>query len=148
MPTPLVKLYEFFYFVIHNIHQKFCIPKLFIHINISKVCQEDGSRLFSAHFNNRTRSDGHKVKQKFHPNMRKDFFTQRVAEGWNRLPRALTEFSSEQVPGVICPGWPCLGSVIGPNVFQKSLPTLTILWFKKATFNIPLECFCLVIILP
>lgn len=36
----------------------------------------------------RTRSNGHKIKhKKLHLNMRKNFFSLRVADNWNRLPR-------------------------------------------------------------
>jgi len=41
---------------------------------------------------------GHKLKQrKFHPNMRKNFFTLRVMEPWPRLPRETVESPSLEI---------------------------------------------------
>ncbi|KFV83675.1 hypothetical protein N308_06008, partial [Struthio camelus australis] len=42
--------------------------------------------------------NGHKLNHgKFHLNLRKNFFTVRVTEHWNRLPREVIEFPSLEI---------------------------------------------------
>ena len=61
-------------------------------------CQEDGDKLFSVVPSDRTRGNGHQLKQrKFRLNMKKNFFPLRVTEHWNRLPREAVESPSLEI---------------------------------------------------
>ena len=54
--------------------------------------QRDEARLFSALCGNMTKGNDYKLKhRKFHTNVHKNFFTVRVTEDWNRLPREVVD---------------------------------------------------------
>jgi len=66
-------------------------------------CQEDGARLFPVVPSDKTRGNGHKLKQrKVQLKMRKNFFPLRVTEPWPRLPREVVESPSLEITWMRC----------------------------------------------
>ena len=62
---------------------------------LNSTCPKDGPSLFSVLPSDRTRGNGNRLKlRRFPLNIRKHFFTVRVTEHWNRLPREVMESPS------------------------------------------------------
>jgi len=103
--------------------------------------QEDRARLFAVVPSDRTRGNGHKLKQrKFQLKTRKNFFPLRVTEPWPRLSREVVESPSLEIFQTLLDKVLCsllwvtlLGQGVGLGDPQRSLPTPNILRFCDAS---------------
>jgi len=87
-------------------------------------CQEDGVRLFSVVPGDRKKGNRHKLKQrKLLLNMRKNFFTLRMMEHWNRRYSKSAWMRS----CAACCRRTCFSSEVGPDDPQRFLPAPTVL---------------------
>jgi len=61
-------------------------------------CRDGEAKLFPVAPSDRTGGNRHKLKhKKFHQNTWKNFFTLRVTEPWNRLPRVVVDSPSPKI---------------------------------------------------
>ncbi|PKU42973.1 hypothetical protein llap_6734 [Limosa lapponica baueri] len=98
---------------------------------LKEGCQGDGISIFPVVPSGRTRGNGHKLEyKKFHLNTKRNFFTLRVAEHWDRLPRGVVEclLWRHSKPAWTCScatfsRWTYSGRAIGLDDLQRSLPT-------------------------
>lgn len=74
---------------------------------------------------NRTRSNGHKLKHKVFPLNRRNTFTVRVVEHRHRLPGEVVEVFKSHLDVVLGSGQPCLSREGRPDYLQRSFPTST-----------------------
>ncbi|KFO92628.1 hypothetical protein N320_02390, partial [Buceros rhinoceros silvestris] len=72
-------------------------PQTLAWLSIKGAYKTDGDSLFSKACCNKTRGDGFKLKEgRFRLDIRKTFFTIRVAKHWHRLPREVVDTSSQE----------------------------------------------------
>jgi len=98
----------------------------------------DGARLFSV-VSDSTRSNGLKLGHGMsHTNMQKSFFTVRVMEHWNRLPREAVESPSMEIFKTSLDAYlcnllqgVCFSRQLGLNDLLRTLPTPLILWYGE-----------------
>jgi len=69
-----------------------------VHKYLKCGSQRDMGNLFSAVCGDRTRGNSHKLEhRKFHSSMQRNFFTVRVTEHWNRLPKGVVDSVSLEI---------------------------------------------------
>jgi len=71
---------------------RFALEVSSVYKHLKGGCKKDEARLFSLVPSVRTRGNGHTLElRRFPLNIRKHFFTVRVAKHWHRLPRKVVE---------------------------------------------------------
>ena len=110
------------------------------------------ANLFSVVCGDRTKGNGHKLEHtKSHTNMRRNFYTVRVAEHWNRLPREAVDSPSLEIFKTCLDAYLCSllqGACFGRGVWTSMVsrgPFQPLQFCDPVTSTVIFELFFLVL---